>query len=210
MQPDPEEPGCYTVVIYECIEGGSGAVSAMTDAGRFRQILAKAREIMHEGEEHGCEKVCYDCLCSFYNQLHHELLDRHLVLPLFQELDSVEFVPNFDIVQFGRPDFVNKENPEEIDIKLAQDGLEYAQSMVDSDSVDILILDEMNVAIDFGLITIEQLLHLLDCAPEDMEIIITGRYAHEKLLAKADLVTEMCEVKHPFKDGIMAREGIEF
>ncbi len=75
---------------------------------------------------------------------------------------------------------------------------------------DILILDEIFVALYRGSITSEQVIRLLEKKPENLEIILTGRYAPQEIIQKADLVTEMREVKHPINAGIKARKGIEY
>jgi cob(I)alamin adenosyltransferase len=73
-----------------------------------------------------------------------------------------------------------------------------------------LILDEINVALDFGLVTLEQVLDLIDNKPKDMELVLTGRYAHPEVIKKADLVTEMIEIRHYYNEkGVDARDGIE-
>ncbi len=128
----------------------------------------------------------------------------------YGELETAKKLDNFDIIQFGRPDFVDKENPAEIDIKLAQEGLEYARSLVKENKCDILILDEINVALDWKLIGLEDVLELIDSKPENMELVLTGRYAHPQLIELADQVSEIREIKHPYQKGIMARKGIEF
>lgn len=128
----------------------------------------------------------------------------------YGELESVKNIQGFEIHQFGRPDFVDKENPDPIDIKLAREGLDFAKKAVGARECDILILDEANVAVDFNLFTIEELLAVIKDRPPGMEIIVTGRNAHDKLLAIADLVSSVTEVKHPFRKGVMAREGVEF
>ena len=128
----------------------------------------------------------------------------------YGELESVKKIDGFSIHQFGRPDFVDKDNPAEIDIKLAREGLEFSRKVISEADCDILILDEANVAVDFNLFTIDELLEVVESKPDNMEIIITGRGAHEKLLAIADLVSSVNELKHPFQKGVMAREGIEF
>ena len=74
----------------------------------------------------------------------------------------------------------------------------------------MVILDEVNIAVHYGLISADDVLKLLDKKPPETEVIITGRYADEKLIKKADLVTEMKEIKHYFKQGVKARKGIEY
>ena len=74
----------------------------------------------------------------------------------------------------------------------------------------MVILDEINYVIDFGLLPIDKMLTLLDNKPERLHVVLTGRNAHEKVIERADLVTEMTEVKHQYSKGIKAQKGIEF
>jgi len=127
----------------------------------------------------------------------------------YGELLAVKDLDNFDIVQYGRPDFVDKDDPDEIDIKLAGDGLEHAASVIKDGGCDVLILDEINVAIEWKLVTVEEVLVLLTSKPGNMEIVLTGRYAPQSFIDVADTVTEMKEIKHPYQKGVLARKGIE-
>lgn len=127
----------------------------------------------------------------------------------YGELMAVEGIENFDIVQFGRPDFVDKENPAKEDIRLAQGGLAFAREAMTYKKCDLLILDEINVAVEWGLVTADEVLKLMGSKPADMELVLTGRYAPEEFLERADVVTEMKELKHPFQKGKLARKGIE-
>ena len=127
----------------------------------------------------------------------------------YGELMAAKGIENFDIVQFGRPDFVDKEDPAEEDIRLAQEGLAFAREATRYKKCDLLILDEINVAVEWGLITVDEVLKLMRSKPADMELVLTGRYAPEEFLERADLVTEMKELKHPFQKGKLARKGIE-
>ena len=127
----------------------------------------------------------------------------------YGELRACGYLPNFSIVQFGRPDFVDKKDPAKEDIEFAQKALEYAKDVLQKGEPDIVILDELNVAIDFKLVDLEEVINLIDSKPEHMEIIITGRNAHEKIIERADYVTKMENVKHPYDRGQKARNGIE-
>jgi hypothetical protein len=89
LAPDPEDPVRQRIVLYETTEGGAGVALALTQGPRFTQVVERALEILHEGEE-GCEKACYECLCTFYNQPYHEILDRHLVVPLLRDVRRAE------------------------------------------------------------------------------------------------------------------------
>jgi cob(I)alamin adenosyltransferase len=119
-------------------------------------------------------------------------------------------VPGFRLVQSGLPTFVEKGNPSEEDLRLAREGMELARKAVEEASCDILILDEINVAVDYGLIYASDVLELIKGRPPDMEVILTGRYAPEEFIEAADLVTEMKEVKHHYAKGQEMREGIEY
>ncbi|MGC9346269.1 MAG: cob(I)yrinic acid a,c-diamide adenosyltransferase, partial [Candidatus Bathyarchaeales archaeon] len=85
-----------------------------------------------------------------------------------------------------------------------------AEEVVKSGEYDIVILDEINVALNLKLIKIERALELIRNKPKHVELILTGRYAPDKIIEAADLVTEMREVKHPYNKGFQARKGIEY
>ena len=92
----------------------------------------------------------------------------------------------------------------------AKKGLKDAKKALLSGQYDMVILDEVNIAVHYGLISADDVLELLDEKPPETEVIMTGRYADEKLIEKADLVTEMREIKHYFKQGVKARKGIDW
>ncbi len=127
----------------------------------------------------------------------------------YGELEAVKHIPNFTIRQFGRPDFVDKANPDPVDIKLAREALDHARDIINEGKVDFLILDEVNVALDFRLVTDQEVLALIKSRPPQMELILTGRYAPPAILEIADLVSEVKEIKHPYQKGIAARKGVE-
>ncbi len=114
------------------------------------------------------------------------------------------------LLQVGRNEFVNFDDPEQIDIDLAQKGFEKAKEIIFSKEYDIIILDEINVAMMFGLIGEDSIVDLMNNKPESLELIMTGRGASEKMIEHADLVTEMKEIKHYYTKGIIARQGIEY
>jgi cob(I)alamin adenosyltransferase len=128
----------------------------------------------------------------------------------YGELESAKRIPGFEIRQFGRAEFVDRKNPAKVDVELAKDGLKFAQGVLAEGSADLLILDELNTAIDWGLVTLSDAVDMLRARPDGMEIVVTGRYAAREIIQMADLVTEMKEVQHPFQKGVLGREGIEF
>jgi cob(I)alamin adenosyltransferase len=126
------------------------------------------------------------------------------------ELESSKRLsPYLTLKQIGRKTFVSKSNPDPKDLQLAQEGFSMAKKAVQDNVYDIVILDEINLAIDHGLISIKDLLQLMDSKPDTVELILTGRYAKREILEKADLVTDMVDRKHYYDKGVPAREGIE-
>ncbi len=114
-----------------------------------------------------------------------------------------------EVHPFGTNRFVNKKNPAKEDIEKARKALDFAKEKL-REGYDIMILDEINVAVDFNLIGLEDVLSLIDSLPEKTELVLTGRYARKEVIDNADLVTEMREVKHYYTKGVIAREGIEY
>ena len=132
----------------------------------------------------------------------------------YGEFKSSTNLPGFTLLQVGRNDFVNLEYPEEIDKKLAQDGWNIAKSVIASGNYDMVILDEINVAMACRLLDVNVVVNFLtkDCTSliKIPEIILTGRYAPPEIINIAHLVTEMQEIRHNYSEGIESRQGIEF
>jgi cob(I)alamin adenosyltransferase len=129
----------------------------------------------------------------------------------YGEFRSIESIPNYTIIPVGRETFVDKAHPDPIDVKMAQDGYDLAQQALSEHKCDVLILDEINVAVEWNLISLEQQLALIDLKSSDVELIMTGRYACQEIIDAADLVTEMKEIKHYYETHkTPARRGFEF
>jgi cob(I)alamin adenosyltransferase len=128
----------------------------------------------------------------------------------YSELDALQQIPHFTVVQFGRDEFVSKEKPEQIDIDFAQRGLTYAKEILQKKIHDVVILDEINVAVEYHLVALLDVIQLLEEKPEHVELVLTGRYAPPELIQRADLVSEILEIKHPYKQGIISRKGIDW
>lgn len=122
---------------------------------------------------------------------------------------ALRLAPELEIIPSGRPGFIKRE-PDPEDLRLARQALALAGQILASGQVDLLVLDEINVALSLGLIKTAEVLALIEGKPAAVELVLTGRGAPEEILLKADLVTEMRLVKHPFQEGLAAREGIEF
>ena len=127
----------------------------------------------------------------------------------YGELNSVQLLPKVTLVQTGRPDYVYRGKEIQKDYDEAERGLTEARRFA-ADGVDLLVLDEINVALDYGLLKLEDVMALVKSKPRDMELVLTGRNAAKELLELADLVTEMREVKHPYQKGVKARRGVEY
>jgi len=130
--------------------------------------------------------------------------------PQYGEVKAAAHLAGFSIIQVGRDEFVDLKNPAQVDIDLARTGWAMACRAIDSGDYDIVILDEINVAMACGLLDAGEVVAYLSEKRRPVEIVLTGRYAPEAVLAAADLVTEMKENRHPFAAGIPAREGIDF
>jgi cob(I)alamin adenosyltransferase len=121
-----------------------------------------------------------------------------------------KLAPYLTIKQMGRGCLLKKSNnPEPEDIRAAQDGVALAHEVLQKGDYDIVILDEITVALDLGLIDTKAVLRLMDERPPHVELVLTGRYAPPEIIERADLVTEMEEIKHYYRQGIEARMGIE-
>ena len=116
---------------------------------------------------------------------------------------------NYEIYQFGRKEFVDLKNPAEEDRRLANEALEFAQKKLE-EKPDLLILDEINIAASIGLIEKQKVINLIDKAGEKTTIYLTGRYAPQEFIDRADFATEIRQIKHPSDKNIPAQKGIEY
>jgi cob(I)alamin adenosyltransferase len=128
----------------------------------------------------------------------------------YGERNMLPQVPNVSFESFGHEHFVDPYNVKEEEREQAREALQAAVAAIASDKFDIVVLDEVNVAIAWKLIEVESLLQMIEQKPRNVELILTGRYADQRVIEKADLVTEMMEVKHPYQKGVKARKGIEY
>jgi len=128
----------------------------------------------------------------------------------YGELHIVENIPNLKLATFGRGRFVTEIPPLEEDSKLAREACELAKKVVKSGEYDVVVLDEVNVALNLKMISIDEVIDLINNKPKHVELILTGRYAPTQIIDGADLVTEMREIKHPYTQGVPPRKGIEF
>lgn len=129
----------------------------------------------------------------------------------YGELEAAKVVhPYIIIEQYGRPGWVHfHKPPKKEDVRLAQEGLRKTKEAMLSGMYDIIVLDEINTAYYFGLLSVQDMLDIIDSKPDGVELVLTGRYVPSEIVEAADLVTEMKEVKHYYQAGVQARDGIE-
>jgi len=127
----------------------------------------------------------------------------------YSELDALDrYADRITLKQYGRDCFIEKE-PDQEDIRAAREGLEEVKGILASGDYQMVVLDEANVATRYNLFSPDELIELVRSKPESVELVITGRDADPKVVALADLVTEMKEIKHYYNRGVQARVGIE-
>ena len=126
----------------------------------------------------------------------------------YSEIKALKNIENIDIRQYGEEAFINGQ-PDEKDKAAAREGLVEIKEALNSGKYQVVIIDEIAIALFFDLIDEDDLFKVINHRPENVEVILTGRMAKESLIDRADLVTEMKEVKHYYQQGIMARTGIE-
>ena len=127
----------------------------------------------------------------------------------YGELKALKKISNIKVEQYGRGCFI-KQRPGKRDIDLACSGLERARQIITKRDYALVILDEINVALHLGLLKLNAVIGLLKSTPKDVELVLTGRGAHPKIIKLANLVSEIKDIKHYYKKGIKARKGIEF
>jgi cob(I)alamin adenosyltransferase len=128
----------------------------------------------------------------------------------FGEQVALSKLPNISFSRFGLSKFVDPDNVTPEDKEEAVKSLLAARHAISSGKYNLVILDEVNIAAAWKLLEIDVIMDLIDSKPANVDLIFTGRYADQKLIEKADLVTEMKEIKHPFSSGVKARKGIDY
>lgn len=173
--------------------GKKGLIQVYTGNGKGKTTAALGQALRAIG--HGWRAVMFQFMKGDEN---------------YGEVKAARLLPNFAIIQCGRCEFVDLSHPAAVDRQMAADGWDKARTALASGQYDLVILDEINVALACDLLPLPLVLDGLAQRAERTEVILTGRYAPADLLEVADLVTEMAEVKHPYTQGVAARCGIEY
>ncbi len=131
----------------------------------------------------------------------------------YGELNSLKRLePEVELVTMGKGfvGIIDDKSPREEHEKIAKEGIKLTKEKIQSKKYDIIILDEVNYAVNLGLIELNDVLDLIKTKPSELNLVLTGNHAKPEIIEAADLVTEMREIKHPFKSGIKAKKGIDF
>ncbi len=126
------------------------------------------------------------------------------------EIKSLQKFPNFTYKRFGMDGWVIKK-PTENQIKSSKEALKHVEESLKNENIDIVIADEILYAVQLGLLTEDEVVSLIDSKPKNKELILTGSHIPlQKIFDKADLISQINKIKHPYDKGIIARKGIEY
>ncbi|WP_428326156.1 cob(I)yrinic acid a,c-diamide adenosyltransferase [Nitrosopumilus sp.] len=131
----------------------------------------------------------------------------------YGEMDSTKKLePGFEMVAIGKGfvGIIDDKSPKEDHEKVAKEAIRISNEKIQSGKYDIVILDEINYAVNLNLISVDDVIKMIKSKPDNTDLVLTGNYAKEEVIEIADLVTEMKEIKHPFQKGIKAKKGIDF
>ena len=178
------------------MSNGDGLVIVYTGNGKGKTTAALGLSLRAIGYEH---KVC---MLQFIKGSWH-----------YGEMDSSKKLsPNFELIAVGKGfvGILDDNSPREEHEKYAVEALKICREKIFSEKYDVVILDEVNYAVNMDLLDVNEIIKLIKEKPEKLDLVLTGNHAKEEIIELADLVTEMKEIKHPFKSGIKAKKGIDF
>ena len=187
------------ILVYDVrisIMGEDGLVIVYTGGGKGKTTAALGMALRAVGYGH---KVC---MIQFIKGSWH-----------YGEMDSSKkLAPEFELVAIGKRfvGILDDTSPKEDHEKYAEEAIKVCKDKILSEKYDLIILDEINYAVNLGLINIKSVVDLIKLKPKKLDLVLTGNHAKEQVLELADLVTEMKEIKHPFQSGIKAKKGIDF
>ena len=176
--------------------GQKGLVIVYTGGGKGKTSAALGLVLRAVGYNH---KVC---MVQFVKGSWH-----------YGELDSAKrLAPEFEMITAGKGfvGILDDKSPREEHVKAANDTLMISREKIASGKFDVVILDEINYAIQLELLKLDDVIDLIKAKPAELDLVLTGNHAAKEVIELADLVTEMKEIKHPFKSGLKAKKGIDF
>jgi cob(I)alamin adenosyltransferase len=178
------------------VERQSGLVIVYTGKGKGKTTAALGMALRAIGHNHRI------CMIQFIKGSWH-----------YGEMSSSKRLePEFELTAVGKGfvGILDDRTPKEIHQKIAQEAIQISKEKILSEKYDLVILDEINYAVNLGLIELQQVLELIKVRPQKVSIVLTGNHVRQEIIDVADLVTEMREIKHPFQRGIRAKKGIDF
>tara|TARA_B100000029_G_scaffold243033_1_gene240265 strand:- start:129 stop:662 length:534 start_codon:yes stop_codon:yes gene_type:complete len=173
-----------------------GLVIVYTGDGKGKTTAALGLALRAVGYEH---KVC---MLQFIKGSWH-----------YGEMDSSKKIePNLELIAVGKGfvGILDDNSPREEHERYAEEALKICREKISSEKFNVVILDEINYAVNLGLISVDDVIKLIKEKPDNLDLVLTGNHAKDEIIELADLVTEMKEIKHPFKSGIKAKKGIDF
>ena len=125
---------------------------------------------------------------------------------------SKRLEPEFELVAIGKGfvGIIDDKSSRQEHKNIAKEAIRISKERIQSEKYNVVILDEINYAIDLGLVNVNDVIDLIKTKPTKLNLVLTGNHAKKEIIEMADLVTEMKEIKHPFKSGIKAKKGIDF
>ena len=176
--------------------GKDGLVIVYTGKGKGKTTAALGMALRAVGHDH---KIC---MIQFIKGSWH-----------YGEMTSSKLLePQFELVAVGKGfvGILDDKSPREEHVKIAREAVQISREKIQSKKYDIVILDEINYAVNLGLVEVNDVLDLIKIKPSTLHLVLTGNYASNEIINAADLVTEMKEIKHPFQVGIKAKKGIDY
>jgi|TARA_Y100001947_G_scaffold141895_1_gene133789 cob(I)alamin adenosyltransferase len=176
--------------------GQKGLVIVYTGGGKGKTSAALGLVLRAVGYNH---KVC---MVQFVKGSWH-----------YGELDSAKrLAPEFEMITAGKGfvGILDDKSPREEHVKAANDTLMISREKILSGKYNVVILDEINYAVQLELLKLDDVIDLIKSKPAELDLVLTGNHATKEVIELADLVTEMKEIKHPFKSGLKAKKGIDF
>ena len=176
--------------------GQKGLVIVYTGGGKGKTSAALGLVLRAVGYNH---KVC---MIQFVKGSWH-----------YGELDSAKrLAPEFEMITAGKGfvGILDDKSPREEHVKAANDTLVISREKIMSGKFDVVILDEINYAVQLELLKLDDVIDLIKSKPAELDLVLTGNHTTKEIIELADLVTEMKEIKHPFKSGLKAKKGIDF
>ena len=186
----------FTVIMLRRVMTKGGLTIVYTGSGKGKTTAALGIALRAAGHH---KKIC---MIQFIKGSWH-----------YGEMDSSKLLgPEFEMAAVGRGfvGIIDDRTPRKTHVKVAQEAVKISKEKILSGKYDIVILDEINYAVNLKLINVSDVLELIKSKPEDVDLVLTGNHASDKVIEEADLVTEMRQIKHPFQRGIKARKGIDF